>query len=281
MSVCNSQVDIERTSWEATSHGSHAIIIWVSQESPNPIPVSSPCGGNCVSHLTYQHQSTNQWASASLSTPDYVTNTQLIAKGSPKYWYIPIHTQTEVHWFLSPHILFPPLSGKYRLDGSYTTKKKYSVIQYSTKVFTIFGGYQGTATCGSRGSPESPLVLIHNVLTSAKDVPAPKNAWRCTREWPNLGQVATLIGKQMETMGKNMNNIQLRLNFKQRQAKSAITLSITLLEVTNQRPSWPWHPKTRWSSTLFWLVVEPPLWKTMEFVSWDDDIPYYSPIYGK
>ena len=27
--------------------------------------------------------------------------------------------------------------------------------------------------------------------------------------------------------------------------------------------------------TIVWLVVDLPLWKMMEFVSWDDDIPIY------
>ena len=33
-----------------------------------------------------------------------------------------------------------------------------------------------------------------------------------------------------------------------------------------------WVPQN-FHETLIWLVVEPPLWKMMEFVSWDDDIP--------
>ena len=30
---------------------------------------------------------------------------------------------------------------------------------------------------------------------------------------------------------------------------------------------------------IYWLVVEPPLWKMMEFVSWDDDIPNWMEKY--
>ena len=32
-----------------------------------------------------------------------------------------------------------------------------------------------------------------------------------------------------------------------------------------------WH--VTWKEDKYWLVVEPPLWKMMEFVSWDDEIP--------
>ena len=31
----------------------------------------------------------------------------------------------------------------------------------------------------------------------------------------------------------------------------------------------------KYPNNLTWLVVEPPLWKMMEFVSWDDDYSQY------
>ena len=34
-----------------------------------------------------------------------------------------------------------------------------------------------------------------------------------------------------------------------------------------------WIKIHNWTNDFIWLVVKQPLWKMMEFVSWDDDIP--------